>query len=1143
MENYKIAWELLCERFDNNRLLINDHIQALYQAECIQKESSSCLRHLIDLTNKNIRALTSLKATNNWDLFIIYMMSTKLDITTSKLWEEHQNTLSHMPTLSEFCSFLNGRATVLETIGNKHVKAKSEPTKQKSFIIASNNNDNSHHQKHVPKCPLCKHDHFLFSCETFRKLTIECRIEKAKEHKVCLNCLKPGHMSKQCSLSHCKYCKFKHNTLLHLNKPNALAATDPMPTTANNVALSTNAMHVSAPHILLSTAMVRVADSKGDKHDARLLLDNGSTANFITDGLCTKLGLSRSSSDCTVTGINNQISNSTQSCNLILESRYGDYRVDLHCLILPEITKTLPSTFINIKQIALPSGIQLADQLFYKPAAIDILVGAEIFWNVLGSSSIDLGKNQPKLYETKLGWIVSGYVARPISSTTFKCNFSYTELSHDLTKFWEIDSVSTKHSLSTEERLCEQSFNSNTYRDDDGCFVVTMPLKNDPKVLGDSYEMAKYRFLSLERRFQRDPVFKNMYMEFMQEYERLGHMTENHKSNPSEKVGINYYLPHHGVLRESSTTTKLRTVFDASAVTTTGVSLNDIQMVGPVIQNDLHSILTRFRQHKFVIAADIEKMYRAINIIPSQQSLQQIIFRYDKSQPLKTYTLNTVTYGTASAPYLATKCLVSLASAVCDDQFSSQVKRSIECDFYVDDLLSGGSTLTETIELSKRIINVLASAKFKLHKWKSNSHEILKEIANLKITTQVQPESIVDLSNNSNMSNKTLGLNWLAHQDMLSYSIGIENHEKITKRHILSIISQIFDPLGLVGPCIVQSKMVMQKLWVDGNKCDWDDEVLDEVKNLWLSFVDTLPYLNQLRIPRWVLIDDYISVELHTFTDASERAYGACVYVRSLKQDQTVKTQLLISKNKVAPLKPTTIPRLELCGALLGARLCKKVTQSLTLPITKCRFWSDSTIVLGWLSMPTNKLKPFVRNRCHEIQESTIGNLWSYVPSKDNPADLVSRGLSANLIKDCELWWSGPSFLANDESGWPSMPSKCKDSKLPDIVSHFSSTTAENSEWHSLLLKHSNFIKLQKIVAYIFRFIRNCRNKTDKLSGPITVTELHKSLTFILHNAQLEMFPEEYHILYSKKPLPAKNRLLSLSPFLDPEGLIRVGEA
>lgn len=1134
-ENYSTAWDLLCERYNNNRLLVNNHVQTLFNVDPIQKESSRSIRTLVDVTNKNIRALTLLKQpTEHWDTLIIYLMSNKLDSVTGREWEEHRNTLKDAPTLLEFCTFLSNRADLLETIEdskqNKFVKP--DVLKPKSFVVAHRSEGATKTYKTQLKCPLCSQDHFLFSCESFRALTVEQRNEKVKDFKVCLNCLRPWHPVYKCKLSHCKYCKERHSTLLHVEPLlDSVARSSNITLSANNSQITT------APHVLLSTALVKVVDSKGHRHTARALLDNGSTVNLITRELCGKLGLSRRDTNFNISGINNQNSSSTQSCNLVIESSYSDYRVNLECIVLPNITKALPSTNINISHLPMPSGLHLADPNFNVSSAIDILVGAEVFWSILCNNSIDLGKKQPKLYETKLGWLVSGYVPNVGRLSCHLSNDNKVDHDPDLSRFWELDTVSTMHCLSTEERACEQDFLLHTTRNNEGRFVVKMPLKTDPIVLGESYHMAKQRLISLERKFDKNPQFKEKYLNFMREYEQLGHMTEINSAllAHDQDTLTKCFLPHHGVLRESSTTTKLRTVFDASAVTSSGYSLNDIQMVGPTVQDDLLSILLRFRTHKYVVSGDIEKMYRAIELNTSQRSLQQILFRYDTREPIRIFTLNTVTYGTASAPYLATKCLVSLASEASD----VAVKRSIQRDWYVDDYLSGGNTTEEVLKITKEVINIMSSAKFNVRKWKSNSQLILHELSD---SIGENTKNVLDISQHTkNVSSKTLGLNWVCDSDILTFSINLEQQLQlnVTKRHILSVISQIFDPLGLVGPCIIEAKIIMQRLWTD--KSGWDDVVPNDIKERWLSFVHTLPELNSLHIPRWVLFDEFEIVEIHIFTDASEIAYGSCVYIRTITKLGSVHVQLLASKNKVAPLKHTTIPRLELCGALLGARLYAKVLSSLTLKINNVHFWCDSTIVLGWLSMPSNQLKPFVRNRVNEIQENTSCHTWKYVPSRENPADLVSRGVKADLISAASLWWSGPSFLRHEPSKWPGMPNESGKQELPELVCHFSGNTSDESYMLTLFEKYSNFSRLQRVLAYVKRFIFNCRNKSTKTDGDLSYDEMQASLTLILQCAQRKMFPDEYIALKAGKPLPHKNRLNALSPFLDTNNIIRVG--
>ena len=370
-------------------------------------------------------------------------------------------------------------------------------------------------------------------------------------------------------------------------------------------------------------------------------------------------------------------------------------------MTLPSITTLLPTTYVNVNDIQIPSGLHLADPSFHIPSTIDILVGAEIFWSVIGTNRISLGRNKPSLFETKLGWLVSGTIASDNYNNKHNsiCMLS-NDVDFDLSRFWELDSISSKHDFSPEERACEKHFVETTKRNPDGRFIVSLPLKESPAVLGESYRIAERRFLSLERRLDRDPIMKQLYVDFMKEYLTLGHMSESQLNR-----NISCYLPHHGVLRESSSTTKLRVVFDASAATSSGKSLNDILRVGPTLQDDLLSILLRFRQHKYVVTADIEKMYRQTEVYAQQRSLQQILWRFDPSQSIKRYQLNTVTYGTASAPYLSTRCLHQLGK----ESTNADIRRAICHDFYVDDFLSGHKTVEETVSLCHGVRNTLKS--------------------------------------------------------------------------------------------------------------------------------------------------------------------------------------------------------------------------------------------------------------------------------------------------------------------------------------------------------------------------------------------------------------------------------------------------
>jgi len=215
--------------------------------------------------------------------------------------------------------------------------------------------------------------------------------------------------------------------------------------------------------------------------------------------------------------------------------------------------------------------------------------------------------------------------------------------------------------MTSDKQACEHHFISTTTQGPDGRFVVRIPIKTGPKQLGSSRHTEERRLHAIERRPEKQPDLKSQYHEFMKEYEEIGHM-EPVKSQQSKQPC--YFLPHHAVFKETSTTTKTRDVFDGSAKISNGLSLNDILQVGHTFQADLYSIVLRFRTHQVCFTADITKMYRQITVHPQVRNLQRILWRYSTEDNIQEYQLNTVTNGTASAPYLATRCLKKLADDI-----------------------------------------------------------------------------------------------------------------------------------------------------------------------------------------------------------------------------------------------------------------------------------------------------------------------------------------------------------------------------------------------------------------------------------------------------------------------------------------------
>ncbi|XP_074028523.1 uncharacterized protein [Leptinotarsa decemlineata] len=613
-----------------------------------------------------------------------------------------------------------------------------------------------------------------------------------------------------------------------------------------------------------------------------------------------------------------------------------------------------------LKGLDKPDEIELADPEYNISQKIEVLLGASIFFDLIVKGQIKLGRNKPILQRTRLGWIISGSLQIKNPEAHPSCMLSVNNLLNEqLEKFWSIENVTqTKTQFSDEELECESHFRQNYFRDHEGRFVVKLPLKESYKNLGESLNAAISRLESVERKLSKDINLRNQYEEFLNEYEQLGHMSKIDISldDPND---IKFYLPHHSVIKENSSTTRLRVVFDGSSKTSTNLSLNDVLRVGPTIQNDLVCVLLRMRIPRFVATADISKMYRMVKVHPENRNLQRIVWRSNPSKAIEHFQLNTVTYGTSSASFLATRSLHQVGLD-CQAEFPN-ISDIIINNFYVDDVIFGSDTLSDLIQLKYELSNILQQAGFLLRKWVSNDHRIFEN------KTDQCSSTIFEIRDSK--ERKTLGITWNSQQDRFEYSVILNSQCNPTKRTILSAISQIFDPLGLISPVVVNAKIILKELWQA--QCDWDAPIPQNILKRWKIFIESLPAINSLVIPRHIAINNAKSFHLHGFCDASEAAYGAAVYIVSQNQNDEILSSLVCSKSRVAPVKVIQLPRLELCGALLLAQLMQKVKDSLHINITSNYCWTDSEIVLAWLRAEPYKWKTFVANRVADIQSLT----------------------------------------------------------------------------------------------------------------------------------------------------------------------------
>ena len=633
--------------------------------------------------------------------------------------------------------------------------------------------------------------------------------------------------------------------------------------------------------------------------------------------------------------------------------------------------------------------------------------------------------------------------------------------------------------------------------------------------------MALGSLSHMHRRFSRDPKLAQSYCEFMETYERLGHMTRVPKAEIYRAEA--WYLPHHAVVQETESKWKLRVVFDASRRTRDEHSLNAFLFTGPSLQSDISLTLLNWCRYRFAFTADIIKMFRQIQVKPEDQDFQRIVWAPNAASDPVDFRLSTVTYGTACAPYLAIRTLAQLVQDE-GDRFPLGA-HCLKFETYVDDTFAGADDLATAVQKRVELTKLLASAGIELDKWAANHSELLPGSARQVLEKQIDEDESV----------KTLGVRWVPSHDEFRFSVaGIENlSAAYTKRSVLSNISRLFDPLGWLAPVTVTAKILMQDMWI--LKCDWDAPLPTEIRERWYEYCKGLFALPSLSIKRWLGGTGTCSLQIHGFSDASSRAYAAVVYLRIDEGNGNFRVSLLSAKSKVAPVKTVSIPNLELCGATLLVKLILHLTNLDFLKNLPIFAWSDSQIVLTWLRKHPCHWKTFVANRVSLIQTELPTATWAHVPTKQNPADLATRGVQPEELASYALWWQGPAWLSKPPVEWPQPTDPVRANHArPDL---------EESE---ILGRFSTLTGLIRFVALCRRpliRLRTRRKLTECESHQfLTAAELSAAQATVIGLVQAKAFTVEIGVLTAGRRLPKGNRLSKLNPFLSKEdGLLRVG--
>lgn len=976
LSQYEMGWAAVVARYQNKKVLVFDALKKLFSLKPVGEQSGQ-IKALLD----SIRVIKSNLAqlgenVDQWNSIFVFIMLERLHRVSFESWEQACGDKRNVPQMAALEEFLENRVHTLTAMerrttvhanasisvetpsGSKHpspLTRSSSPTRAKTIPAGDS--------KELRSCSFCSGNHLNFMCPKFSNSPASERRRLVISQSLCLVCF-GTHSVSSCSFPwRCKVCKERHNTRIHVDQA------------SSNSCSSVN-------EVLLATAILRIRGNNGLEKMIRVLIDQGSMCSFISEAVVQHLALPRERDGTVVAGIGGGEIPTRGRTQISFASIYDQQTFTVKPIILPKIITTLPE--LNYSLPLEFNKLRLADVGYWKGGPVDGIFGADVYQEILMNEMI---KGQLLAQNTHLGWILSGRAGEAKSSLSCCTAITTDELDQRMKSFWEQEEKIVAVPAWTDEQIAADNFyEETTTRAEDGRYVCRLPVRSEFSI-GETKRAAVSNMFKLEKRFKRQPQLKERYVAAMGEYFELGHAVPA----PSPVPNRHCALPHLAVIKEHSATTRTRVVFNASSKSSNGKSLNDNLMVGPVIQRDLCAKLLRFRSEEWVVICDIEKMYRQIKIHSNDQPLQMFVWRATEEEPLQWFYLTTVTFGQASAPFTATRTLKQLAMD-CRSEFPLAANIILN-DTYVDDLHFGAKTRRVLLQGCNELITVLESAGFKLRKFASNDQFIMESL----------PSAVVD---NDELI-RFMGLVWNRLNDCLSYpSHSLQTEANLTKRELLAEISSIFDPLGWVQPLVVPAKMMIQSLWKLQLK--WDAPVPKEVMEQWTKIVNSLNFVDRLSLPRWT--KTLSTSELHAFCDASESAYGAVVYLRT---DSGI--YLLAAKSRVAPLAVMTIPRLELKGAVLLAELIEKIQSALDLQQLNVFCWCDSKVTLHWIQGDQTKWKPFVRNRTAFIRERTSVNHWFYVSTKENPADMVSRGCTFDELRD-STWLQEWQQIRKDKS-------------------------------------------------------------------------------------------------------------------------------
>lgn len=870
--------------------------------------------------------------------------------------------------------------TISERNKDKKPRFPRRPRDANAFTTSSNEEKSRPAETKPPlavkSCFYCKKSHDIDACPEFVKRTINERKEFASAKGLCFGCLQHGHLSKDCKeRKRCSVCKRQHPTPLHgdfrKRKENTRDKGDPnqMP---NSAACFMNGQSRSQANSMIVPVWLSHASNPRTERLVYALLDDQSDTTFVADNVLNHLDVSGPET-------NLLLSTMHATDELIKSRKVGGLIVqDFKRQITLHLPKAFSREIIPAKRSHIPrpeSALQwphlekIAEQIapYQEDVEIGILIGSDCPRAIMPREIIPGEDDSPYALRSDLGWGIIGKISQPLSGedgdedeigvshriytiescepldpqadleglNKRSCNFSVkTNVKEvinpfQVMKMFEMDfsekRADRQGTLSQDDLQFLKKMEEGIRQTADGHYEMPLPFRGNTPKLPNNKSLALRRLNKLKTRMENNVKYRQDYMTFMQDIIRKGFAERvPHEQRPDDD-GKSWYIPHHGVYHPQKPD-KIRIVFDCSA-TFMGHSLNKYLLQGPDLTNSLVGVLCQFRKELIAFMCDLEAMFHQFKV--KEEDRDYLIFYWwengDITKTPVQYRMTVHLFGAASSPGCSNFGLKKTATDN-ECEFGSDAAEFIKKDFYVDDGLKSVATVSEATSLIENTKSICARGGMRLHKFISNSKEVIAKIAPDDRAKGVKD---LDLHNDVLPIERALGVQWCVESDTFQFRIVLQD-KPLTRRGILSTISSVYDPLGFLAPVILTGRQILQSLCRD--KPDWDDPVPEPLRHSWEKWRNSLHHLEKLKIQRCYkphAFGELTSVQLHHFSDASDHGYGQCLYLRLTDDTGRVHCSFVMGKARVTPLKPVTIPRLELTAALLSVRISASLQEEL----------------------------------------------------------------------------------------------------------------------------------------------------------------------------------------------------------------------